>query len=403
MSSAQNTDLIIEDFENVNRLIPQSVSSSLGLSLEVSLKTSEPKLSTYGTKISSKLSNNDLVKEDSQVFINAYTQTYPNDLDKEIVPDILDKRGDDRPKCDCRDSSIKPDETALKLYKDSYLFYKRLSIFIGGFFLMSLAVHLMILYRYTHIDKNEEIFNDICVEKDYEMPPESESEFIDFCTQFNLLKSPSDKITLLVDTYHWNLNEQHRGIEVSYIESLDNCSKFLGISSDGIRIWDLYSSTPLTYSMPGISIHAMSKSKSFLVFARPKGSLKILNIKTEETERLSFLFYYTITHITISDDEAFIAVGYQGWHEIDIYLSNDHTKAISLSEVDSFVKKIEFDLDRNDIIVSDQDCVKIYFLHSTLPAYKIKNLRTFHKLAETYKKLSGFESDVKESRCFYNH
>jgi hypothetical protein len=224
----------------------------------------------------------------------------------------------------------------------------------------------------------------------------------DSCQKFNSLNQTSERVKFLIDDYHWNLNERGVGVSVLSIESLRNCTNFITISLDGIRVWDLYSNTPFHLKEQGITLYSISKSKDFIVYWRSPTLFKF-HIPTRKLQGLIDLKINPCNLIQISNNEKYIVTGYDKSSEAIVFFSNNATIAIKLSGIVPNIKKIEVDGIYDDIIISDSSCVKIYFIHSNTPAYTIKTLDEFNSLEKKYKKLPEFKSEVLESKCFKNN
>ena len=238
-----------------------------------------------------------------------------------------------------------------------------------------------------------------------------------FCTKFSGYDSTKERMQLLIDEYHWNLNEKGNWIEVLAIEPLKKCSEFVTLSPDGIRIWKLLSIYPNHYKIqkekttkesllgifgmhtktPQILMFKISHNNEYLVYGSDCGDLYLLNFNsripiTLHNEKCN---EYGVENIVISNDDQFIALKIEKAHRVVIYEYKSHKQVQLLEGIIGKIRLLEFDGDQKDIILCDNEGVKIYFLGCNKPAYFIKDLRQLNKLKKKYYKLEIFRKFFK--------
>ena len=219
----------------------------------------------------------------------------------------------------------------------------------------------------------------------------------DFCAKFSTNSlSAQEKVDLLIHEYHWNLNENGNSVKVKAIDQIDNCKKFVALSSDGIRIWTWYSNRPDYYELKDAEYYALSHNNKFVVYSNPAGAMYKLDINEKVTTRVSFLFSEVpVSGIIISDDDTNIMAIYQELYTIQVFDSRTLDKRQRFIDIEGDIRKVAVEGVKNDVIVLDAKGIKIYFMEANRPAILIHNLTELKKWKKSYFKLTEFENALR--------
>ena len=218
----------------------------------------------------------------------------------------------------------------------------------------------------------------------------------DFCAKFNTNSlSVQEKLTLFIHEYHWHLNDNGIAVGIIGIDALDDCKKFLTLSSDGFRLWTWYSNKPILYGLKDVRIYSISHNMKFVAFLDSTGAINSLDITSKVNKRVTPLITEPPSGIMISDDDKYIIALYHKVNIIQIFNSVTLEKHQRFNGIEGAIKKVAVEGEKNDVIVLDSKCIKIYFLEANTPAILIGTLAELKKWKRNYFKLAEFEDALR--------
>ncbi|OMJ71237.1 hypothetical protein SteCoe_30624 [Stentor coeruleus] len=217
----------------------------------------------------------------------------------------------------------------------------------------------------------------------------------DFCVTFsNSMMSLTERFELLRDVFHWVPTVGGIIKNIYSLEAIDNCSYFIGFSYYSIYMWQLNTNNARNLSISqAITLIKIAPNEKFAILSGIEGKAFLFNITSFKVTILeSFALNNNIyTKILISNDSKFIFLYCESNRKIYVEHS-DKDLIIQIYEgVNQRVYNMISSEFNNDLIINDEVSVKIYFIHSNIPAYIIKNIQEFKKFKGKYHELIHFE------------
>ncbi|OMJ74229.1 hypothetical protein SteCoe_26889 [Stentor coeruleus] len=286
------------------------------------------------------------------------------------------------------DTLIVPAEKIIEKKKCSEFLCLYLYLFLN-FIVMLLLIYLK-LETYAIKPLNLE---NVCVQTDIFKIDSMCLKGQDFCTTFNSpFYTTKEKIELLRDNFHWIPTDFGKYLELHTIKGVHNCKYFIGITNDAFLLWEFKGFFPSGIKVKSPIIYRMSPNEKFVVIATSDAYIRKISIPSFQIHNLnSFFAKLSPSDIYISNNSDLILLYYITKGTIDVFNANNF-QLITLEGIYGKIDKIFFTNSQNDVILKDAECLKIYFIFVSKPAYLIRSYKDYKSLLNQYCDLIAFEN-----------
>jgi hypothetical protein len=242
------------------------------------------------------------------------------------------------------------------------------------------------------LDIREVATNDVSPNNENQSTYHDFIENRDFCMLLssNLLNA-TEKLVLLLAKYDWQPTDKGKSIDFIAILALDSCTRFIGVSEDAIRVWLSGSSNPEIYSARLINKYSLSHNQRSLLISTKNKYVYHINLEAKTITKLTCYCYpKSVAGLYFMKDDLHILVNYEGIDTIRVYDTKKNEKVQVLRGILDPVEKVV--TTESEVFIKDGCCVKVFFLHSDLPAYELHTRDDYRRVHQKYSLLSEFEA-----------
>lgn len=221
-----------------------------------------------------------------------------------------------------------------------------------------------------------------------------------FCEIFEALTTVAERSDHLRISKHFSLADSGKNPNLKGLQQVNNCTMFIGFTTEALMIWELYSKLPPEkYILANIRTLAISQKKNLAVFAN-KAEVRILDLKLRNVTELNLKRWCgqhkcLIKQAFLSDLGKFGVLTFESESFAVIFFSEKIYDGGVLEDVNGTVVEVYVNEEKQQVFIHDSANIKIYYIDNMDIQLQAEFLEDYEKLKDSYPDLDRFKKFFK--------